>query len=83
VRLTENDIGILRPGMAVEALGRKGIVRNVHEPSWVDHRTKRFCKVLQSADVVFDEEPAYSNGVVPAISVGFDEIEIIVNKIDK
>jgi hypothetical protein len=68
--------------MRVNAAGKLGTVRGVHEPSWFDHRTRAFTQELQSADIVLDGEPAYANGMVPARSFPCGEIQILPNTQD-
>jgi hypothetical protein len=77
--LTRYDVGKLKPGMRVTAAGKLGTVRNVHEPSWVDHRTRAFRQELQSADITLDDEAPYASGIVPSRSFSCGEIQILHN----
>jgi hypothetical protein len=54
--LTRYDVGKLKPGDSVTVDGKRGVVTSTHEPEWIDHKTKAFRKVLQSADILFEGE---------------------------
>ena len=54
--MTKYDIGILKSGDRVRVNGREGVVTNIHEPEWIDHRTRAFKKEFQSADIRFEDE---------------------------
>ena len=43
------DVGKLKFRDRVYVKGKLGTVISVHEPEWIDHKTKAFCKVLQGA----------------------------------
>ena len=49
------QVGVLQRGDSVTVAGRKAIVVSPHEPEWIDHKTRAFCKELQGADVKFED----------------------------
>ena len=53
--MTKYDVGVLSRGDQVLASGRLGKIASVHEPKWVDHKTKRHMHEFQGADVTFDD----------------------------
>ncbi len=55
--MTKYDIGKLSHRDRVSVNGRKGTVVSVHEPQWIDHKTRAQQHVLQGADIAFDDEP--------------------------
>ena len=58
--MTKHDVGVLQCGDQVIASGRQGKVASVHEPRWIDHKTKQQMHEFQGADVVFaDGDIAY------------------------
>jgi hypothetical protein len=54
--MTKYDVGKLNRHDRVIADGRIGTVTSVHEPEWIDHKTRGFRKELQGADIEFDHE---------------------------
>jgi len=58
--MNKHDIGKLTQGMRVNVEGKIGTVVSVHEPQWVDHKTRTFQHVLQGADIVLDAEPEHA-----------------------
>lgn len=56
-QLSKHDVGLLCHGSRVRVGARLATVVSPHEPQWIDHNTKAFTKVLQGADVGFDDEP--------------------------
>ena len=77
--LTSYDVGLLEIGMRVSASGQHGTVRRVHEPSWVDHKTRAFKQKLASADVQLDTTRPYENGTVASRSFPCEVIFILPN----
>ncbi|MDI1301994.1 MAG: hypothetical protein PSX71_08825 [bacterium] len=53
--MNKSDVGVLNRGDAVIVDGSAGIVVSVHEPEWVNNKTRAFCKELQGADIKFDD----------------------------
>ena len=51
--MNKYEVGKLETGMQVMVGGQVGVVTGVHEPEWIDHKTKAFRKELQGADVRF------------------------------
>jgi hypothetical protein len=55
------DVGKLSMGARVVVGGRMGTVIDAHESAeWIDHITKSFRKVLQGADIRFDDDPVHA-----------------------
>jgi hypothetical protein len=54
--MTKYDLGKLKRHDRVIADGRIGTVTSVHEPEWIDHKTRGFRKEFQGADIEFDHE---------------------------
>ena len=75
--LNRHDVGLLKIGMRVSASGQHGTVRRVHEPSWVDHKTRVFMKELASVTVQLDGEIPYENGVIAWRSFPCEDIFIL------
>jgi hypothetical protein len=53
--MTKYDVGVLSRGDQVLASGRLGKIASVHEPKWVDHKTKRHMHEFHGADVTFND----------------------------
>lgn len=51
--MNKHDVGVLNYGDQVIASGRQGKVASVHEPRWIDHKTKQQMHEFQGADIVF------------------------------
>ena len=54
--MTKYDVGKLKRHDRVIADGRIGTVTSVHEPEWIDHKTRGLRKEFQGADIEFDHE---------------------------
>ncbi len=52
--MTKYDVGKLKVGDRVKVIDDYGVVTNVHEPEWIDHKTRAFRKEFQSADIRFE-----------------------------
>jgi len=57
--MKNSDIGVLSRGDTVLVLGIKGIVCSVHEPEWVDHKTRSHQIEFQGADIRVDGRNSY------------------------
>lgn len=53
--MNPSDVGKLKFRDRVSVNGREGTVVSVHEPEWMDHRSQGYRKVLQGADIEFDD----------------------------
>lgn len=54
--MTKYDVGILKIRDCVRVEGQEGVVVDVHEPEWIDHRTRAFRKEFAGADIRFKDE---------------------------
>ena len=63
------ETGKLKRCDKVRVNGRIGTVTGVHEPKWIDHRTRANMHVLQGAMIAFEDKP------YPPTYVHCDKIE--------
>ena len=52
--MTKYDVGKLKVRDRVTVDGKPGMVVSVHEPEWIDHKTRAFCKEFQGANIRMD-----------------------------
>ena len=70
--MNKNEVGVLKRGDTVLVKGKKGIACSVHEPEWVDHKTRSNQIEFQGADIRLDGRNSYFHA---------EDIEPLVNQL--
>jgi hypothetical protein len=70
MKMNKSDVGVLNRGDTVLVHGIKGIVCSVHEPEWINHKTRSKQVEFQGADIRVNGRSSYFHAA---------DIEVLVN----